>query len=236
MGKSFFELEQNIALIVNQSGELALQSSKINEKVEKYILHTLSLILEKFDKKGYLDMVYTIVKELTINGIKANQKRIFFEDSGLDIYNEADYEEGMVQFKKEFSESMNETYGQRAREKGIYVKIFLTYDQNGLCVEVENNTPIAPVEELRLREKMKKSMGYNDIAEFYMDNMDNTEGAGLGIALIIILLKGENIDPNLFRIFTHDSRTIARVEIPFNETYVSRREQEQAARAGSGNE
>ncbi len=231
MGKSFFELEQDIALIVNQSDELALQSSKINEKVEKYILHTLSLILEKCGKAGYLDMFYTIVKELTINGVKANQKRIFFEDHNLDILNDDEYEQGMILFKKEFSEAMNETYGQRSREKGIYVKIFLTYSHEGLCVEVENNTPITPIEERRLREKMKKSMGYNDIAEFYMDNMDNSEGAGLGIALIIILLKGENIDPNLFRIFTHESKTIARVEIPFQAGYVSRREKERARMA-----
>ena len=231
MGKSFFELEQNIALIVNQSDELALQSSKIDEKVEKYILHTLSLILEKCQKTEYLDMLYTIVKELTINGVKANQKRIFFEDNGLDIHDDAEHERGMELFKKEVSEKMNDDYGDRSRQKGIWVKIFLTYQDNGLCVEVENNAPISALEERRLREKMKKSMGYNDIAEFYMDNMDNTEGAGLGIALVIILLKGEGIDPNLFRIFTHKDRTIARVEIPFHESYVSRRERESAAQA-----
>jgi len=61
-----------------------------------------------------------------------------------------------------------------------------------------------------------------------MDNMDNTEGAGLGIALIMILLKNEGIDPNLFRIITHPDRTIARVEIPFSENYVSIRSGEVA--------
>jgi hypothetical protein len=72
---------------------------------------------------------------------------------------------------------------------------------------------------------MKKSMSYNDIAEFYMDNMDNTEGAGLGIALIMIMMKSEGLDPALFRIGTLEDRTIARVEIPFNAEYVSKRSQ-----------
>ena len=223
MGKSFFELEQNIRLILDNSSDLVLQSSKINDRVEKYILHTLKMILEKVGREDLVDMTYTITKELTINGVKANQKRIFFEEQGLDILAGEDYAKGMVHFRREFSEQMNETYGRKAKEKGIYVKISLTYSEDGLCLEVENNTPIAPIEERRMREKMKKAMGYNDIAEFYMDNMDNTEGAGLGLALIIILIKGEQIDPALFRIFTHQDRTTARVEIPFTPEYVPRR-------------
>ena len=225
MPKSFFELEQNIKLVVNNAQELVLKSSKINDKVEKYILHTLKLVLDKYDKGDLLDTIYTVCKELAINGVKANQKRIFFEDNGLDIHSDEDYEKGIKDFKLEFSSTMNEDYGIKARDRGIYVKILLGYSEDGLCIEVENNAPVTHVEERRLREKMKISMGYNDIAEFYMDNMDNTEGAGLGIALIMILLKGHNIDPNLFRIVTLPDKTVARVEIPFTDHYVSKRAQ-----------
>jgi len=223
MGKSFFELEQNIAVKVNDGDELILQASRMNQKVEKYILHTITRILEKLGHEKLIEMVYTITKELSINGMKANQKRIFFEENGLDINDPAQYDEGVARFKQEFSEEMNEIYGKKAVQMGIYVKIFFSYNEDGLCIEVINNTPIAPEEERRMREKMKKSMSYNDIAEFYMDNMDNTEGAGLGIALIMILMKGEDLDPNLFRIMTLDDKTVARVEIPFNENYVSKR-------------
>lgn len=225
MSRSFFELEQNIRLILNQSQELTLQSSKVNEKVEKYILHILKMILTRYDRESLLELVYTITKELAINGAKANQKRLFFDEHGLDISNERDYARGMLQFRQAFSDEMNEVYGIKSREKGVYVKIYLSHQPNGLCIEVENNTAIAPAEELRLREKMKKSMSYNDIAEFYMDNMDNTEGAGLGIALIMIMMKSEGLDPALFRIGTLEDRTIARVEIPFNSEYVSKRSQ-----------
>ncbi len=202
-----------------------MQSSKVNEKVEKYILHILKMILNKYGRASLLDLVYTITKELAINGVKANQKRLFFDEHGLDINNPADYEKGVVDFRRAFSDEMNEMYGTKSREKGVYVKIFLSHGDDGLCIEVENNTAIAPAEELRLREKMKKSMSYNDIAEFYMDNMDNTEGAGLGIALIMIMMKSEGLDPALFRIGTLEDRTVARVEIPFNDQYVSKRAQ-----------
>jgi len=229
MAKSFFELEQNIKLILNQSQELTLQSSRVNEKVEKYILHILGLILARYGRDGLIEMIYTITKELAINGVKANQKRIFFDELGLDINNAQDYEKGIRAFKEAFSDEMNEVYGTKSRQKGLFVKIYLTHTESGLCIEVENNTAIAPTEEARMREKMKKSMGYNDIAEFYMDNMDNTEGAGLGIALIMIMMKGEGLDASLFRIVTHADRTIARVEIPFDASYVSKRSTERKA-------
>jgi hypothetical protein len=70
-------------------------------------------------------------------------------------------------------------------------------------------------------------MGYNDIAEFYLDQAmsgGETEGAGLGLALIIILLKGENVDPKYFRIMIDKERTVARMEIPFTDRFVSKRD------------
>lgn len=224
MGRSFFELEQNIRLKVEASDEVALQATRVNQITERYLLQTLRLVLEKCDRQDLIDMCYTIIKELAINGVKANQKRLFFEEVGLNIESPEDYSAGLARFRTEFSEAMNERYGRLAQERGVFVLVLINYDETGMCVEVVNNTPILRFEEDRLREKMKRGMGYNDIAEFYMDNMDNTEGAGLGIALILILLKGAGIDPALFRIFTLPDRTVARVEIPFTQAYVSKRQ------------
>jgi len=215
MAKNFSELDQSIRSQVQQFDKIAIKTSKIGADVEKYFLKVIEEILSKHTKTQYLDMIYTIIKELVTNGIKANQKRVFFEDQGLDINNENDYNKGIKLYKEKFSEKMADEYGLRCLARGVNIQSNIVYNDTGVYIEVINNTPVIKAEEERLREKMRTSVKYNDIAEFYMDNMDNTEGAGLGIALIMIMLKSEGIDPHLFRIITEKDRTIARIEIPF---------------------
>ncbi|WCL51065.1 histidine kinase [Leptospira sp. GIMC2001] len=230
MAKSFQKLENDIPELVKGSRKFSIRSSRMSSKLEKYVLKVITEILSFVGHDRYVEMLYTITKELAINGVKANQKRVFFEDEGLDIMNAKDYQIGIENYKKKFSEKMAEEYGKRCLARGVFVNIRFHYCEDGMYVEVKNNTPVIKDEEQRMREKMKKAMGYNDIAEFYMDNMDNTEGAGLGIALIMILMKNEDIDPNLFRIITTPSHTIARVEIPFNDKYNSIRNKENMER------
>ena len=72
--------------------------------------------------------------------------------------------------------------------------------------------------------KLHAGMQYEDLVAFYMDNADNTEGEGMGLVMIILMLKGENIDPGNFRIEAYEDKTSARLEIPFNENYVNMRD------------
>lgn len=226
MAKSFQDLDQKLIELIRTRSQITLQSSRMNSKLEHYVLKIITEILTKVGQTRYIEMLYTITKEMSINGVKANQKRVFFEDEGLDIRNPEHYEKGITAFKAKFSEKMVDEYGKRCLARGISIKLNIIYTNEGLVVEVTNNTPVIQEEEERMREKMKKAMSYNDIAEFYMDNMDNTEGAGLGIALIMILLKSENIDPHLFRIITGEHETTSRVEIPFSKNYISTRSKE----------
>lgn len=197
----------------------------MTEMVETHIRFAVESILAKTNNSNLIHVIYTILKELVINGCKANQKRIFFDERGLDISNLDHYAQGNEEYKKLFSEKMALEYGLKAKARGYFCTIDFIFDENGFTMEVVNNTPIAVQEEHIMRQKLKRAMGYSDIAEFYMDQASaDAEGAGLGLALIIILLKGENIDPKYFRIIIEHDRTIARIEIPFSERFVSKRD------------
>jgi hypothetical protein len=171
-----------------------------------------------------METLYTGIKELAINATKANMKHIIFEELGLDINNPEEYEKGMGLYKERLTEEWVASYGHKCKELDISVKITFFHDINGLRVVIKNNIPISDFDEKRIREKLGKVMQYDDLIQFYMENADETEGQGLGIGLIVMLLKGEQIDPHLFRIGIVDKNTTARIEIPFNNKFVSARE------------
>jgi hypothetical protein len=218
-GLDYFDIEKNLQIAVDDGKVIRIISYAMTSDVENTLDKILERILEKYNRLDLKSLIYTCTKELAINGTKANLKRIFFEEYKLEINNENEYNEGMALYKKVMKEDVSINYGKKAKKKGLYVKISFLYNEDVLKIEVINNSAITIQEELRLREKMAKTMQYDDLMQYYIDNADDTEGEGMGIALIIILLKGENIDPHLFRIYAQDSKTIARIEIPMSKDY-----------------
>lgn len=226
MGQEIRDISDNIRLTVENGRILSLKTHRMTRSVEEHIQEAIELILDKVTYPTLVPTIYTIVKELSINACKANQKRIFFEEKGYDLTDATQYIKGVSEYRQLFSESMAEEFGQKAKKKGYYCLISFDYSMDGIRIEVINNTPVTPQEEKSLREKLEKGMQYADIAQFYMDNADNTEGAGLGLALILIMLKGEGIDPSFFRIGIRKESTIARLEIPLTTNFKSARDKD----------
>jgi hypothetical protein len=220
----YFDVEKNLQIAVDDGKVIRVISYAMSSDVENTLDKIVSRILEKFNRTDLKSLVYTCTKELAINGTKANLKRIFFEEQGLDIEQDTDYEKGMQLYKDVMKEELTLQYGRKAKLSGLYVKISFVYNEDVLKIEVTNNTTITKQEEKRLREKLATTMKYDDLMQYYMDNADDTEGSGMGIALIIILLKGEKIDPNLFRMSIKENITTARIEIPMSKKYISERE------------
>ena len=192
-------------------------------EIEETIKYGLSTILETYGKSTLVNTVYNVLFESVLNGLKANAKKLFFLENSLNIDNPEDYAKGILLFKKDINKSNLRQSGERNRARNIFVRVKFAYDDNGLEIEVLNNTELLPAEETRIREKLALGEKYDDLMSYYMDNSDSTEGEGLGLVLSLILLKAENLDPSLFRIGTKNGLTFARIEIPFNTQFISKR-------------
>ena len=201
--------------------KITLITYHLSEKMEKQIDSVVSLLLSHYNKAELQPTLYSLIKEMVVNGTKANAKHIFLQELNINSAVEKDYDEGMHQMKERLSEEFIREYGQKAKTAGLDVKITFFHNDDGLRVEVTNNLTIIPADEKRLRSKLKEGMGYDDLVSFYMANADNTEGEGIGLVMNLLLLKAENIDPALFRVATNDGFTTARVEIPLSENFVS---------------
>jgi hypothetical protein len=217
------KIEENLYKVVKSGKTIRLISYAMSPYVEKVMDKTLNIILDEFKKPDLKTIVYTCTKELVINGTKANIKRIFFEERGLDINNEKDYARGVGLYKDIMKEKITLEYGRKAKLRGLFVKISFVYNKDVLKVEVLNNTQINEQEEKRLREKFALIMQYTDLMQYYLDHADDTEGAGMGLALIMTLLLAEGIDPGFFRVGISKNETIARIEFPLTPEYVGER-------------
>lgn len=199
-----------------------------DKDVEKEVGNILRIIFDKFHKSDYVGVMITCLMELIINAAKANLKRIIFETNHLDIDDEEMYLKGMMKFKDLLIESTYIKYFNELKEHDYWIKVFFAYDEKGVKIEVINNAHITRIEEKRIRKKLKKAMQYQSIAQFYIEQGDELEGAGMGIALVIMLLKGLGIPTELFRIGNINGReTMIRIEIPLSATYASIRQMPQ---------
>ncbi|MCE9501211.1 MAG: histidine kinase [Leptospira sp.] len=212
-------MENDIKERIVAGKKLGFRIYSLTKSSETTLYLASKLLLEHYSKDKYLTTYYTILKDLTINAIKANHKRLFFEDHSLNIQNSRDYEEGMPQYKKTMTSDGQNSYDFRAKERGVQVAVQITHSADGIMTTVTNNSQITAHEESRIRSALLHALNYDDILAYYRDRRDDEEGEGLGLGLAVILLKAEGIDPGLFRIFSQNGETTARFEIPFTSSY-----------------
>lgn len=73
----------------------------VTDDLLMFINSIVSRELSKHDLQYLVYSVITILRELIVNSLKANAKRIFFQKNNLDINNPLQYKQGVEQFKEE---------------------------------------------------------------------------------------------------------------------------------------
>lgn len=215
------DFSENLKLTIENSNFLKLKATCLNDIVEENLKSVINLVLNKVERPSWNPIIYSIVKELVINACKANQKRIFFEEKGLNLTSKNDYTVGMLDYKKTFTEADSQYYSRRCKELDLFCEISFNYSNQGIKIEIMNNSEIMTQEEKSIREKLEAGMICEDIAEYFNNFSGETEGAGIGLIMILMMLKTQGIDPNNFRFIPKKDKTIARVEFPFSITYQS---------------
>ncbi|MCB1326482.1 MAG: histidine kinase [Spirochaetales bacterium] len=211
---------ESILKAINTGQKLVFLTHVLSENMEHQLDFVIAALLKKYDQEHLQSTFYTCLKEIVINATKANAKEAYFKAEGLKIDQEEDYERGMARLRGAMNEAWIEKYGAAAKEMGLDVSITFEHNSDGVRVLVWSS-PMKAREESRIRQKLAEGMRYDDIVAFYLANADQTEGEGIGLVMILLLLKAEHISPHLFRIGTVEQKTLARLEIPLSENFVS---------------
>ncbi len=197
-----------------KNGEpITLSFSYVNEKVLMALNSILVKILSKNDQIYLLNSAITILREIIVNALKANAKRVFFIKNDLDINDENHYKKGMIKFKKQVIGEFEKIEADLLRSD-FYVKIIFTYNPAEIQIMVINNSSILEDELKRIKFRISKAIQYNDFSEAYEEIEDDSEGAGLGIVLAVLLLKNMGIDPSNYAIEKLGKTTQTSLSIP----------------------
>lgn len=100
-------------------------------------------------------------------------------------------------------------YLDRLRAENLYVKFQFRKIKNGVRISVRNNTELTAVEQSRIKEKLAIAERYSCLADAYSTTEDGAEGAGLGIVMMLFMLKNLGFGTDAFNVRTAQGETIA---------------------------
>jgi len=211
--------EEKIKKAIQSGLPLTITTYTLPKEIEIYIEQIIESFLRHMNQLKLKDYIVYCVQELVVNAKKANTKRIYFKERGLDINNDSDYIEGMKTFKDETMSNIGH-YLQLQKERGLYIKVVLQVKRNTINIEIRNNVTANKTEQLRIHDKMARSRQFYTLEDALAQVLDNTEGAGLGLVILVLMLKKMGLDDDAFIIKTTDKCTIASIAIPLDKTMV----------------
>ncbi|HQI38581.1 MAG TPA: HDOD domain-containing protein [Spirochaetota bacterium] len=184
-----------------------------NEAISRTLNAMLAAILSKNDQIYLLDMMITILREIIVNATKANAKRIYFKKLNLDINDPQSYTTGIEHFKKDIVGQLD-TLENELKNSNLKVTLSICKEDKGVTFIITNPAAIHSEELNRIKTRIEKAKEYLDFTQAYEDVYDDTEGAGLGIVLVILLLKNAGIDPSNYNIGTDGKVTRVVLSLP----------------------
>ena len=198
---------------------LTITTFTLPREMEAYIESVLTIFLKFSGQEKLKDHLFYCIRELAGNAKKANTKRVYFLERGLDIYDPHDYEEGIKHFKKTTLNNIDH-YLKKQKEMGLYIKLFLQTRKNIINIEIRNNTVLTPAELFRIHDRLIYAQQFNSLEEAFSQVLDDSEGAGLGLVILALMLKKMQLSKDCFDIRISDKETIAHIKIPLDRVYV----------------
>ena len=194
---------------------LSITTYTLPHEIEIYIADVLACFLAEINQEKLKDYLGYCINELTTNAKKANTKRVYFIEKKLDINNPVDYEIGMRTFK---DETLNNIayYLQLQKDAGLYVKVLMQVKKANILLEVRNNSEMTKTEFKRVFDKIARSRQFTTLEEALTQVLDDSEGAGLGLVIMILMLKKVGLNDENYEVVVENGETVTRITMPMD--------------------
>ncbi len=211
-------LSSNSAIeAILKGDEVTLRYPAILDSRFNFISGFLYRLLSRFDMGFLSELLLVLLKEITSNCSKANAKRIYFKEHQITVNGPADYDNAIKLFAQDVLAEWDD-YILKHRNEDLYIALNIKMEGEQLRFEVENNVELLPREAERIETRLASFEKYKDIEKAFSEIRDSSEGAGLGIVMILLLLQNAGIPSDHFTIESAAGKTSTRIRIPRNLT------------------
>ena len=205
-----------IKMAIQAGVPLTITTYTLPQHMQEFMEQVLAAFLKELNQQHMTEYLKYCLNELVTNAKKANTKRVYFEEKGLDITNPLDYEEGMKTCKQDTLENIDH-YLQLQKDKGLYIKFILQARNNKIKIDVRNNVELTIFEYKRIHDKLSRAQQYESMAQAMDEILDDSEGAGLGLIIMILMLQKIGLTDENYQVLCENGETITRMVLPLNE-------------------
>ncbi len=207
---------EKIKMAVRTGIPLSVTTYTNPHQMELYMEAVVTSFLSEVDQSQMTEYLTYCLNELVTNAKKANTKRIYFKEKNLDINNPQEYEKGMVNFKADTLDNLK-YYMALQKKAGLYIKLILQIKANIIKIEVRNNSKLTLTEYKRIHDKLSRAQQYKTLDNAANQVLDASEGAGLGLIIMILMLQKIGLTEENFQVFVQGDETITRILLPLSE-------------------
>ncbi len=181
----------------------------------------LEIYLAELGQEKIQEPLSYCLKELIVNAQKANGKRAYFLEHGLDISRTTDYEAGMRDFLKDYVKNVGHFVG-KLKEMNLVIEVSFHTMGSEMTLTVKNSAELTVKEQARIYDRIARARAFNSFFEALTAPLDDTEGAGLGIMILLQFLKRIGLGEESFSIEVVDGFTVASITIPFDDVQLEK--------------
>ncbi|HOJ62971.1 MAG TPA: HDOD domain-containing protein [Spirochaetota bacterium] len=207
--------EEIIKNCINNGNELVIDTTSLSITQIQKMNSIINVFLDSIGKDNIFDFISYCYKEMLMNAIKANVKRIYFEKNNINYNNIEEYNRGIKNFKNNIMSNLEE-YSKLQKEMGYHIHTLLVIKDDRFIISVKNNVKILEHEIHIINEKKDKAKEFKTIDEAFSTIFQSEEGAGLGIIISILMLKKLGLDADAYSLNFDDSSTITSISIPIS--------------------
>lgn len=167
---------------------ISLKTKSYTSRHRDHVDRVLSLYLYELGLVHLHNNLAYCVHELAGNARNALLKRLWFQEQGLELSDRSVYTSSIPAFRAAIS-AESDRYLRLLEDSPYRIRFLFSHDQAHIRIVVENNAPLLPIERERIDAKLEAARRYTSMADAYGALSDFSEGAGLGIAMVVVILK-----------------------------------------------